>query len=335
MSIITNDEEGIKKAGKLLREGRLVAFPTETVYGLGANGLNEEAVKNIFITKGRPQDNPLILHIADKSWLTDIAEEIPEYVNELMDAFWPGPMSIILKAKTEIPRTTTAGLDTVAIRFPNHKIAQAIIAEAGVPIAAPSANLSGRPSPTNFRDCYNDLKDKDVYVFEGGETDIGIESTVILCTSYPPQILRPGKIDADAIKRVVGDVIVGAVDKTVVRSPGQKYGHYMAKKPTLLLDMKPEDADQLLEKIKPNAIFISAEENKYQAKENIVIGSYFDPDQAAKHYFKSLRDADMMDGDMIVIQGFSKEGIGEALFNRMKKSASGKVMEDKDEDWIC
>ena len=335
MPIINNNEEGIKQAGRLLREGKLVAFPTETVYGLGANGLNEDAVRQIFVTKGRPQDNPLILHIAEKSWLNNIAAEVPDYVYELMDEFWPGPMSIILKAKDEIPPAVTAGLDTVAIRFPSHKIAQAIIDEAGVPIAAPSANLSGRPSPTNFRDCYEDLKDKDVYVFEGGDTDIGLESTVILCTSYPPQILRPGKIDEDAIKRVVGDVIVGALDKTVVRSPGQKYGHYMAKKPTVLLDMKPEDADELLERVNPNAVFIAAEENKFQARQNIIIGSYFNPDQAAKNYFKSLRDADMMDGDMIVIQGFSKKHIGEALFNRMKKSAAGKIMEDKDEDWIC
>lgn len=334
MSILKNDEEGIKKAGELLRDGKLVAFPTETVYGLGANGLNEEAVLNIFRVKGRPSDNPLILHIADKDDIKNIAEEIPEYVNELMENFWPGPLSIILKAKPSIPKTVTAGLDTVAIRFPSHETARAIIKAAGVPIAAPSANISGRPSPTNFRDCYNDLKDKDVAVFEGGDTDIGIESTVLLCTSYPPQILRPGKIDADAIQKVVGDVIEGAVDKTVVRSPGQKYGHYMAKKKTVLMDMSPEDTDYVLEKYNPDAVFISSVENKYHAKSNIVIGSYDNPDDASKRYFASLREADNMDGDMIIIQGFNKKHIGTALYNRMKKSAAGKIMEDKNEDWI-
>lgn len=334
MSIIKNDNEGIKKAGELLRNGKLVAFPTETVYGLGANGLDGDAVLNIFKTKGRPNDNPLILHIADKKDIENIAYDIPEYVYELTDKFWPGPLSIILKAKEHIPSAVTAGLDTVAIRFPKHEIARAIIKQAGVPIAAPSANISGRPSPTNFRDCYYDLKDKDVYVFEGGETDIGIESTVLLCTSYPPQILRPGRVDADAIKRVVGDVVEREFDDTVVRSPGQKYGHYMAKKKTVLMDMSPEDTDEVLKRVNPDAVFICASENTVRLKNNIEIGSYSCPDEASKNYFASLRDADNMDGDMIIIQVFDKKNIGTALYNRMKKSAAGKIMEDKNEDWI-
>ncbi|MDY3946987.1 MAG: L-threonylcarbamoyladenylate synthase [Ezakiella sp.] len=336
-SILEADEEGVKLAASEIKAGRLVAFPTETVYGLGGNGLNGEAVLNIFKVKGRPSDNPLILHIANKNDVKLLASDIPEYVYELIDKFWPGPLTVVLKAKDIIPKEVRAGLDTVGIRFPVNKIARDIIKSSGVPIAAPSANISGRPSPTNFEDCYNDLKDKDISVVRGGSTDIGIESTVLLCTDYPPRILRPGKVTAEDIAKLIGacdDFMESEAVEEAPRSPGQKYGHYMAKKKTILLDMLPGLADEVLYKINPNATFILSRDNRFEDENKIVLAKYDDPLEASKRYFHALRKADNMPGELIVVQAYSKEGVGKALFNRMIKSASGNVMEDVDEDWI-
>lgn len=331
--IIESNEEGIKHASEIIKAGGIVAFPTETVYGLGANGLNDTAVRKIFETKGRPADNPLILHISKKADFDKIAKSYPAYVKLLMDKFWPGPLSIIVEANSEIPSAVTAGLKTVAIRMPSHKIARDFIEACGVPIAAPSANISGRPSPTCFDDVCFDLLPKDVPIIKGNPTDIGIESTVVLCTSYPPVILRPGKITRDDIARVVGDCRLDIKPKKKPLSPGQKYGHYMAKKPTVLFDMSPENTDEYIDRHNLKGIYILSKQNKPR-ENSIVLGDYDDADVASRVFFHALRVADTMDGDMIFVQAYSKEGIGLALFERMTKSAKNRILEDKNEDWI-
>lgn len=331
--VITPDESGIKRAAEIVKSGNIVAFPTETVYGLGANGLDGTAVKKIFKAKGRPGDNPLILHIADKKDFDKIGKDYPEFVKVLMNKFWPGPLSMIVKARDIVPKEVTAGLDTVAIRMPSDKVAREFIKECGCPIAAPSANISGRPSPTTFEDVYYDLSEKGISIIKGDDTRIGLESTVVLCTSYPPTILRPGRITQDDIKREIGDCNIDYKPKDKPLSPGQKYGHYMAKKTTVLLDLIPEETDEYIDSHNIDGVFILSNENK-KRKNSIVLGDFNNPSEASHSYFHALREADKMDGDVIVVQTFSKDGIGLALFERMTKSAKHRILEDKNEDWI-
>lgn len=331
--IIEPNEEGIKRAAEIIKSGNIVAFPTETVYGLGANGFDSDAVKKIFEAKGRPGDNPLILHIAHKEDFDKIAASYPSYVKVMMEKFWPGPLSMIVPADASVPKAVTAGLDTVAIRMPSLKLARDFIDACGVPIAAPSANISGRPSPTTFDDVYYDLSQKNVPIIKGDDTEIGLESTVVLCTSYPPVILRPGKITREEIAKEVGDCLIDMKTKEKPLSPGQKYGHYMANKPTVLMDIDPKDTDEYLDKLNINGIYILSEQNR-KRDNSIVIGDYEKPEEASHRYFHALRDADKMDGDIIIVQAFKKDRIGLALFERMMKSSKHRILEDKDEDWI-
>lgn len=226
---INNDY--IKKAANLIREGNLVAFPTETVYGLGADGLNNEACKKIYKAKGRPSDNPLILHISDITMLDNLVEEISDKHRKLFD-LWPGPMTLIFKKSKLIPDVVTAGGDTVAIRFPSDNIARALISEANCPIAAPSANISGKPSPTKASDVYQDMEGVIPAIIDGGESNIGIESTVIDLSTGEPTILRPGFYTYEFLKEILDDMRLddSLIDSTKIpKSPGQKYKHYAPK----------------------------------------------------------------------------------------------------------
>lgn len=329
--------EQIKEAGETIKSGGLVLFPTETVYGIGANGLDEKAVGKIYKAKGRKSDNPLILHIANFSMLPQIAQNVSEIERKLMKAFWPGPFTIILERTKAVPNIVTAGLDTVGIRMPSGKIALKLIEYAQVPIAAPSANISGRPSGTNIQDIYDELKDKVDFIIDGGETEVGLESTVVKVINGVPHILRPGKITAEQIKEIVGTV---EIDKHILNktensqeilSPGMKYRHYAPNSKCILVYSK--DNGKLIEKIKeianqykePLAIVRSENIGKLKEIKTIDIGSSLE--DISKNIFTVLRKVDKENPDIVIIEGVSKEGLGLAIMNRLIRACEYNYIE--------
>lgn len=321
-------QKAIEKAASLIQKGELVAFPTETVYGLGANAFNARAVKKIFKTKGRPADNPLIVHICDKDMLATVVKEIPEKAFSLIKKFWPGPLTIILKKKNRIPNVVTAGGNTVAVRMPNHPVALALIQKSGVPIAAPSANISTRPSPTLAKHVYEDFKEKIPLILDGGHTNIGIESTVVDLTENPPILLRKGKITKREVENVIGPVLL-SIEKRKgkkVRSPGQKYRHYAPKAKLLLVSggsaaVKKNIARYQKEKV---CVITFAEKKELykEAYKTFVFGKRNDPISAAKVFFSLLRVCDRKNADVIIVEPPSKKGVGDALRDRISRAAS-------------
>ena len=330
------DENIIKKASDIIKNGELVAFPTETVYGLGADGLNENACKKIFEAKGRPSDNPLILHISNISMLYNLVENIDPKSKKLIDKCWPGPLTIIFKKSKIIPNIITAGLDTVAIRFPSNKIAQSLIETSNTPIAAPSANISGKPSPTRADDVYNDMNGKIKLILDGGESDIGIESTVIDMSEDNPTILRPGFYTFEFIKEILSDVRLddSLVDNSKIpKSPGQKYKHYAPKaKMEVYLGEKSEEAIktkalELEEKgLKVGVLVFDQYIDDFKDYFSINIGNKNDLSYMSHVLFTSLRLMDMENVDVILAQGVEEINLGKSIMNRMKKSASGNVI---------
>lgn len=329
------DKEVIKKAGSYIREGMLVAFPTETVYGLGADGLNEGACKDIFLAKGRPSDNPLILHISNISMLYNLVDEINPSAQKLIEKFWPGPLTIIFKKSEKISNAVTAGLETVAIRFPKDEIARTLISTANTPIAAPSANISGRPSPTRAIDVYNDLNGKIPMIIDGGPCDIGIESTVIDLSEDIPTILRPGFYTYEDIKEILSNVILddSIIDsKKTPKSPGQKYTHY-APKAQMEIFVGKYAVDEMLKKAKSNSsktskvgiLTFDDTIEKFKDFTTISLGSRDDLTYMSHILFTSLRMMDDNHVDLILAEGVSEEGLGKSIMNRMKKSASFNV----------
>ncbi|MBS4536455.1 threonylcarbamoyl-AMP synthase [Clostridium sp. D2Q-14] len=335
MIIKSEDLVGLKKAAEILKSGGLVAIPTETVYGLGANALDEEATKKIFIAKGRPQDNPLIVHISDTNQLEDLVLEIPEKAYILMEKFWPGPLTLIMKKCEKVPDIITAGLDTVAIRMPNHAIARKIIELANLPIAAPSANISGRPSPTDANHVIEDLKGKVDAIVDGGRTGVGVESTVVDVTEDIPTILRPGGITEEDLLNVFSEVNVdpalkGKNKDIIPKSPGQKYKHYS---PNAKMKIINGELHQMINRI--NKLYqeftqkglkvgiLATEQSKwsYPCDITIVVGDRKNPSTIASNFFNSLREFDRMNVDIILAEGVEKFGIGKAIMNRMEKAA--------------
>lgn len=330
----TNTEE-LKVICNLIKNGELVIFPTETVYGIGANALDAEAVGKIFIAKGRPSDNPLIVHIANKNYIDQIARDITEVEQKLIDNFMPGPFTLILKKKDILPDIVTAELDTVAVRMPNNLIAQAIITFAGVPIAAPSANISGKPSGTNILDIRNELESKVSAIIDGGDTDIGLESTVVKVIDEIPVILRPGKITPEEILEVTGTVridekVFEKVDeKDNVESPGMKHRHYAPNTKCELIYAK-DKKDQIFEinkrvrKYKGDVVVIGFTEHKkdiiVSEERYIDIGSEENLAEFAKNIYTSLRKADEIKPEIILIEGVAKEGLGIAIMNRLLRT---------------
>lgn len=325
----TNDYINLNKPADIIKSGGLVLFPTETVYGLGANGLNSEAVKNIFIAKGRKQDNPLILHVSSYEMVETIAQNISPMERKLMEAFWPGPFTIILEKKEIVPEVVTGSLDTVGVRMPSNPIAYNLIKLANVPIAAPSANVSGKPSGTNIQDIFEELAPKVDFIIDGGECKVGLESTVVRVIDDIPVILRPGGITPDMLREVAGDV---QIDKHIlskiendekVMSPGMKYRHYAPNSKCVLI--YSEDNERLVNKIKEmaseykNPLIISSTENLnlYNYKNVIDIGSKKDLNSIAKNIFKTLRQVDSYSPDIVLIEGVPSEGIGLAIMNRL------------------
>lgn len=318
----------IKKAALLLASGSVVAFPTETVYGLGANALDASAVAKIYIAKGRPSDNPLIVHIASRKDVSKLASSVPVLAKKLMDKFWPGPLTIILKKRPIVPLITTGGLDTVAIRMPSNEIALALIKAAGVPIAAPSANLSGKPSPTCAEHVIADMTGRIPMIISGGSCSIGLESTVIDMSSDVPTLLRPGQVSLEELRMVIGKVrvssnVYGVKRKIVtVRSPGMKYKHY-SPDATVVVVVGPKS--KVESKIKSLL-------KSYSSKRISVVGfhkydsysSYVCKDSAemAHVVFEKFREADSSGVDIVIVEGVSNKGIGLALMNRIKKAAT-------------
>lgn len=334
------EEKIIKETGAIIKKGGLVAFPTETVYGLGANGLNGEAVKKIFLAKGRPSDNPLILHIADYSEIFGLASLVPLKAQLLMEKFWPGPLTMVLPKRDYIPREITAGLDTVAIRMPAHPVALALIKEAGCPIAAPSANLSGYPSPTTAQHVWDDLEGKVDIILDGGPTGVGLESTVLDMTKEIPVILRPGGVTKEELEKVIGPVEVdpGLRDEgRIPLSPGMKYTHYSPRAQVILLQgnitEKVEKFSEFLHKFngqgKKVALLLSqetADRMKDQWVHYInILGSQNDMEAIASKIYYELRNCDRAEVDIILTETYSEEGIGAALMNRLLKSAGNTV----------
>lgn len=330
------DREVMEEASQVLHRGGMVAFPTETVYGLGADALDEKASAKIYAAKGRPSDNPLIVHISDIEQLDKLVCEIPDNAKKLMDAFWPGPMTLIFKKSGLVPDGTTGGLDTVAVRMPNHKVALKLIRTSGVAIAAPSANTSGRPSPTTAAHVADDLSGKIDMIIDGGAVGIGIESTIVDVTSEIPMVLRPGYITMEMLEKVVGKVgidkaITGPVSPDVKpKAPGMKYKHYAPKAELTMfkgeLKNVVEHINNLTDKNVKSGIktgIIACEETKdmYKAGEVLSIGSRNNEDTIAHNLYGVLRKFDDMNVDVIYGETFEDNRLGQAIMNRLLKAA--------------
>ena len=329
-------EDKIAAAAKILREGGLVAIPTETVYGLGANGLDGEAVQRIFEAKGRPNDNPLILHVTGQQWLPRYCRDVPPIAYVLARKFWPGPLTMILKRKPVVPDETTAGLDTVAMRCPNHPVTLAIIREAGVPIAAPSANTSGRPSCTSAQDVLEDMDGKIQGVVDGGPCTVGVESTILDLTCEPPRLLRPGGLPLEDLERLIGHI---DVDKAVTgalkegekpKAPGMKYRHYAPKAPVTVITGAPEkSAREIQKRITATSGVICFDEFAHLFREQEVhtLGPSGDKLTQAQRVFDALRTFDNSAVTEIFAQCPDNRGLGLAVGNRLKKAAGFHVIE--------
>ena len=334
------DAEAYAEAGALVRAGQVVAFPTETVYGLGANALNPQAVAKIFAAKGRPQDNPLIVHIARKEDINSLTTGLNANARKIMEHFMPGPLTIIVPKAEIIPDVTSAGLDTVGVRFPINKYAQEFILACGCPIAAPSANLSGRPSPTNAQDVLEDMQGKVAGILDGGSCGVGLESTVVDTTSPVPTICRPGGVTYEMLTEVLGAVEIDPAllgDKNFKPiAPGMKYRHYAPKEPVYLLE---GNAVELLPALVGKAVAaglkvgvlcdaaMSAQLAQLKQQEGILLSCWGESREAlAADLFYLLRDFDRTKPDVILAQGVSEDGIGLAIMNRLRKAAGYQII---------
>ncbi len=333
--------EKIREAAQVIKNGGTVAFPTETVYGLGANALDEEAVKKIFIAKGRPQDNPLIIHVGDFN-IKPYVKDIPTVARKIMDRYWPGPITLIFEKSDIVPEVTSAKLTTVGIRMPSNNIARELILAAETPIAAPSANISGRPSPTNVDSCIEDLSGKVDYILGGSISDVGIESTIVDCTVDPICILRPGAVTIEMLKDVDENIYIDPAilskpkNDFIPKAPGMKYRHYAPKAPVKIVkgDIKKTIAkinEMVLNYIEQEKTvgIIATDETKKSYKNGIVVslGSRENLEEIAQNLFKVLRGFDNIEVDVILCEAFKEQGVGTAIMNRLKKSAGFDIIE--------
>ena len=336
-----DDRKKIQEAGSILKEGGLVAFPTETVYGLGADALNPEASKKIYAAKGRPSDNPLIVHISNMKALEGITADIPQKARQMAERFWPGPLTMIFSKNAQVPLETTGGLETVAVRMPNHPIALALIDAGGGYIAAPSANTSGKPSPTLAEHVAQDMNGRIPMILDGGAVGIGIESTIVDFSGDVPMILRPGYITPEMICEVIGEIRMDpglATDDPTVhpKAPGMKYKHYAPKADLILVNGAQEKVVKKInelvceaERSGKRAGVIGTDETcaLYQAGVVKSIGSRKEEDTIARHLYGILREFDDLNVDMIYSESFSTPRIGQAIMNRMLKAAGHQVIE--------
>lgn len=333
------DSEVLRQAAQILCGGGLVAFPTETVYGLGANGLCDLAVRQIFAAKGRPVDNPLILHIAKREEVEPLVTRIPANAVALMDAFWPGPLTIVLERSAIIPDAVTAGLDTVAIRLPSSLIARQLITATGTPIAAPSANASGRPSPTSAQAVLYDLSGKVAMILDGGPCEVGLESTVVDCTTPVPTLLRPGGITREMLTDVLGELELDrnlSDQASAPRSPGMKYTHYAPTAPMTLIETPPAASVGVLLREVDCALasgqrvgVISSLETAALLPSNVqstAYGSRNNQQQIAGQLYECLRYFDDVEVDIIFAEAVDEVGVGLAIMNRLRKAAGYRII---------
>lgn len=325
----------IVDAANFLRKNEVVALPTETVYGLGANAESNEAVAKIFAAKGRPGDNPLIIHIADRTQLSRFVTEVPESAAKLMDAFWPGPLTIIFKKKEGVlSEKATAGLNSVGVRMPDHPVALALLKTCNLPIAAPSANSSGKPSPTKAEHVLDDLNGKIAGVLDGGATGVGVESTVVDCTEGIPVILRPGGVTKEQLESVVGEVHEDAALKDQAarpKSPGMKYTHYAPNAPLYMVAGPKEFLQKLVSEKQADGLrvgVLTTEENQsfYKADQVQACGRRAELDTVAANLYDTLRSFNQGNVDLIFSEIFPNEGVGHAIMNRLHKAAGNKLI---------
>ena len=333
-------KEGIYKAAEIIKNGGLVAFPTETVYGLGANGLDENAVPKIYEAKGRPSDNPLILHISEFDEIENIVKEIPDVAFVLADEFWPGPLTMVFKKSDIVPYRTTGGLESVAVRMPSNKIARELIKMAGVPVAAPSANSSGRPSPTKADHVLCDLDGKIDMVIDGGTVDIGLESTIVDVTGEVPVILRPGFITEEMLSEAIGRVKTDDAVKNLSpdkdlkpKAPGMKYRHYAPQGKMTIYKGKSEKVVKIINEEtaksegKKTAVLATDETKRYYKADIVIsVGSREDCESIAHNLFDTLRSFDDMGAEIIFSEGFDESRLGFAIMNRLHKSAGYNIV---------
>ena len=335
------DTDVMEQAGKLIAEGELVAFPTETVYGLGGDALDPDASRKIYAAKGSPSDNPLIVHIADFDDMKRVAREVPEQAKKLADAFWPGPLTMIVWKSDAVPEATTGGMQTVAVRMPNHPVALELIRRSGCLIAAPSANTSGRPSPTEAQHVAEDLSGKIAMILDGGPVGIGIESTIIDLTEEKPMILRPGYITPEMLSEVLQEEVVidpgiiAADDTRKPKAPGMKYKHYAPKAEMIIVDGAQDavihkinelTAAKRAEGKKVAVIATDETKDRYDAQVILSMGKRADEDAIAQHLYKILRECDELDVGEIYSECFQTPRIGQAIMNRLLKAAGHTVI---------
>lgn len=342
------EDAALRRAGEVIRAGGLVAFPTETVYGLGGDALNRESSRKIYAAKGRPSDNPLIVHICRFEDIRQIVREVPEEACRIAEAFWPGPLTMILPKSELVPKETTGGLDTVAVRFPSDKIAQKLIEYSGGYIAAPSANLSGRPSPTVAKYVAEDMDGRIEMIIDGGAVGIGLESTIIDLTVSPPQILRPGYVTEEMLRKVLGRVdtdvtILSADSGQAPKAPGMKYRHYAPKGELTIVEGEPDAVvayiNGQVQKARENGEktgVIGTDEcaGRYCADVVKSVGSREDEESIARHLFTALREFDDENVERMYSESFDSAGLGQAIMNRLLKAAGHHVVRLQDETKI-
>ena len=335
------DENDMEKAGQILRAGGLVAFPTETVYGLGANALDEQAAFKIYAAKGRPSDNPLIVHIARMEDLYKIAEKVPKEAELLADAFWPGPLTMIFQNKEVVPYGTTGGLNTVAVRMPNHPVALKMIEAGGGYIAAPSANTSGRPSPTTAQHVADDMTGKIDMILDGGSVGIGVESTIVDLSTGVPTILRPGYINKGMLEEVIGQVevdptLLSADCKQRPKAPGMRYKHYAPRADMVIVEGEEEKVisyinERICEELKkgncPGVIASDETKHRYCGGAVKSMGSRKDELSISRHLYAVLREFDEQQVSCIYSEAFETPNLGQAIMNRMVKAAGHQIVQ--------
>lgn len=329
---LTEQEEDLKQAADLLKQGKTVIFPTETVYGLGANGLDPVAVQQIFSAKGRPSDNPLILHIAKREELLPLVKEIPQKAEILMDAFWPGPLTLIFPKSELVPLGVTGGLNTVAVRMPSQKVAHRLLQFAGIPVAAPSANLSGKPSPTEIDHVREDMDGRVDAIIDGGDCMVGVESTVLDVSVDPPILYRPGGVTVEQIEATIGKISVVAELKKgeAPRSPGLKYKHYAPKAEVQVLHGSWDEVKSYIQKQKKEkevGVLVFDEFPHLSDVVTISLGSKSNPEEAAHRLFTALRRFDEKGVDLVLAPELSQEGIWRAVRNRLYRAAGENIID--------
>ena len=332
--------EALREAGEIIRQGGLVAFPTETVYGLGGDALNPESSKKIYAAKGRPSDNPLIIHIADIKDLEKIVKEIPQSAYQLADVFWPGPLTMILPKSEEVPYQTTGGLNTVAVRMPSHPVALEFIREAGGYVAAPSANLSGKPRPTKAKYVVQDMDGRIDMIIDGDGVDIGLESTIVDLTGDKPMILRPGYITKEMLDAVLGQVetdptLLDSDSKEAPKAPGMRYRHYAPKGELVLVEGSPEAVVSYINEQtslhrqqgeKTGIIGTTEMTGRYEADSVKIAGSRDDETAIARQLYTFLREFDDEDVAYMYAESFAGTGMRQAIMNRLLKAAGHKII---------